>query len=128
MWLDVFPSNYITGFFQTQLMTVLYILSPGTFHSVLNSRHLHEKHLFSQPALFVAGLAAVEKLRSENPAAVEGCSATAGLSLGEYTALVFAGAMSFKDGLKVCEAAFNGQLYVSTSLIMLHSLPAISGC
>lgn len=54
-----------------------------------------------QPALFVAGLAAVEKLREENPAAVQSCSATAGLSLGEYTALVFAGAMTFKDGLKV---------------------------
>ena len=60
---------------------------------------------FLQPALFLAGLAAVEKLRGENPAAVEGCSATAGLSLGEYTALVFAGAMSFKDGLKVHLAA-----------------------
>lgn len=54
-----------------------------------------------QPALFVAGLAAVERLRAENPKAVEGCSATAGLSLGEYTALVFAGAMSFEDGIKV---------------------------
>lgn len=46
---------------------------------------------FSQPALFAAGLAAVERLRAENPAAVDGASATAGLSLGEYTALVFAG-------------------------------------
>ena len=54
-----------------------------------------------QPALFVAGLAAVEKLRGESPASVDGCSAAAGLSLGEYTALVFAGAMSFRDGLKV---------------------------
>ena len=43
----------------------------------------------------------MEKLRAENPAAVEGCSATAGLSLGEYTALVFSGAMTFKDGLRV---------------------------
>lgn len=49
----------------------------------------------------MAGLAAVEKLRSENPAAVEGAAATAGLSLGEYTALVFSGALSFEDGLKV---------------------------
>ncbi|KAK2076516.1 hypothetical protein QBZ16_001042 [Prototheca wickerhamii] len=57
--------------------------------------------VYSQPALFVAGLAAVEKLRSENPAAVEGAAATAGLSLGEYTALVFSGALSFEDGLKV---------------------------
>ena len=54
-----------------------------------------------QPALFVAGLAAVEKLRAESPATADGCSAAAGLSLGEYTALVFAGAMSFEDGLKV---------------------------
>mmetsp|Transcript_12728 Transcript_12728/g.21593 ORF Transcript_12728/g.21593 Transcript_12728/m.21593 type:complete len:534 (+) Transcript_12728:133-1734(+) len=56
---------------------------------------------FAQPALFVGGLCAVEKLRVENPAAVEGASATAGLSLGEYTALVFAGVMSFEDALKV---------------------------
>lgn len=55
----------------------------------------------SQPALFVAGLAAVEKLRAEDPAAVKTCSATAGLSLGEYTALVFAGVLSFEDALKV---------------------------
>jgi [acyl-carrier-protein] S-malonyltransferase len=49
----------------------------------------------------VAGLAAVEKLRADSPGSVEGCSATAGLSLGEFTALVFAGTMTFKDGLKV---------------------------
>lgn len=55
----------------------------------------------SQPALFVAGLAAVEKLRAEDAAVVERCSAAAGLSLGEYCALVFAGALSFEDGLKV---------------------------
>ena len=54
-----------------------------------------------QPALFVAGLAAAEKLRGESPAAMDGCSVAAGLSLGEYTALVFAGALSFRDGLKV---------------------------
>lgn len=58
----------------------------------------------SQPALFVAGLAAVEKLRSEDPAAVEACEGAAGLSLGEYTALVFAGAMSFEEGLRVVKA------------------------
>ena len=55
----------------------------------------------SQPALFVAGLAAVEKLRAENPSLVESASACAGLSLGEYCALVFSGALSFDDGLKV---------------------------
>ena len=54
----------------------------------------------AQPALYVAGLAAVEKLRREDPALVASCSAAAGLSLGEYCALVFAGALSFEDGLK----------------------------
>ena len=34
--------------------------------------------------------------------------ATAGLSLGEYTALVFAGAMSFDDGLRVVQARGRG--------------------
>lgn len=55
----------------------------------------------SQPAIYVASLAAVEKLR-----AMEGdeglvADVCAGLSLGEYTALAFAGAMSFEDGLKL---------------------------
>jgi [acyl-carrier-protein] S-malonyltransferase len=57
----------------------------------------------SQPALFVAGLAAVEKLRVDDPALVDSCSAAAGLSLGEYTALAFAGAISFEDGLRVVQ-------------------------
>lgn len=55
----------------------------------------------SQPALFVCTFAALEKLKAENPEAVENCSIAAGLSLGEYTALTFAGAMSFEDGLRV---------------------------
>ncbi|MDA1015684.1 MAG: ACP S-malonyltransferase [Planctomycetota bacterium] len=55
----------------------------------------------SQPAIYVASLAALEMLRAEQSSLVESCSLTAGLSLGEYTALVFAGVMSFEDGLKV---------------------------
>src|SRR5262245_17403214 len=57
----------------------------------------------SQPAIFVGGLAALEVLKASEPAAIETCIASAGLSLGEYTALVFAGAMSFRDGLKVVQ-------------------------
>lgn len=57
----------------------------------------------SQPAIFVTSLAALEMLRAENPQAVESCEITAGLSLGEYTALVFAGALSFADALRVVE-------------------------
>jgi [acyl-carrier-protein] S-malonyltransferase len=55
----------------------------------------------SQPAIFVASLAALESLKQSEPAAADDVVATAGLSLGEYTALVFAGAMSFADGLAV---------------------------
>jgi [acyl-carrier-protein] S-malonyltransferase len=57
----------------------------------------------SQPAIFVTSLAALEMLRAENPQAVDSCQITAGLSLGEYTALVFAGAMNFADALRVVE-------------------------
>lgn len=59
--------------------------------------------IYSQPALFVASLAALEKLRADRPDVVLGCEMAAGLSLGEYTALTFAGAMSFEDGLKVVQ-------------------------
>ncbi len=55
----------------------------------------------SQPAIYVASLAAMERLDAENPNAVDSCIVTAGLSLGEYTALAFAGALSFIDGLRV---------------------------
>jgi [acyl-carrier-protein] S-malonyltransferase len=55
----------------------------------------------SQPAIFVASLAALESLNAKEPGAVEGCQGAAGLSLGEYTALVFAGTMDFAAGLEV---------------------------
>lgn len=55
----------------------------------------------SQPALFVTSLAALESLKTTDPAMLDACQGTAGLSLGEYTALAFAGAMSFADGLRV---------------------------
>jgi [acyl-carrier-protein] S-malonyltransferase len=55
----------------------------------------------SQPAIFVASLAALEDLKAKQPEVVAGCSGAAGLSLGEYTALVFAGALDFETGLRV---------------------------
>lgn len=58
----------------------------------------------SQPAIFVASLAALEQLKASSPNALNDAVATAGLSLGEYTALVFAGALSFDDGLRVVQA------------------------
>ena len=59
----------------------------------------------SQPAIFVASMAAVEKLRAdEGDAAVDAADVACGLSLGEYTALAFAGAISFEDGVRITKA------------------------
>lgn len=55
----------------------------------------------SQPAIFVASLAALESIRGEADVPEANCVAAAGLSLGEYTALVFSGALSFTDGLRL---------------------------
>jgi [acyl-carrier-protein] S-malonyltransferase len=59
--------------------------------------------VYSQPALFVTSLAALESLRAQSPEVVLGCEAAAGLSLGEYTAMVFAGVMDFEDGLSLVQ-------------------------
>jgi [acyl-carrier-protein] S-malonyltransferase len=55
----------------------------------------------SQPAIFVASLAALESLRHSDSGAVAACEAAAGLSLGEFTALTFAEALTFADGLRL---------------------------
>jgi [acyl-carrier-protein] S-malonyltransferase len=57
----------------------------------------------SQPAIFVASLAALEMLKADSPDVVNDCRMAGGLSLGEYTALVFAGALTFADGLRVVQ-------------------------
>ncbi len=57
----------------------------------------------SQPALFVTSLAALESLRAESPDLALSCEAAAGLSLGEYTAMVLAGVMQFEDGLALVQ-------------------------
>lgn len=57
----------------------------------------------SQPAIYVASLAALEQLRQESPEVVAGAEFAAGLSLGEYTALTFAGALSFADGVRLVQ-------------------------
>ena len=64
--------------------------------------------VYSQPALFVGALAALEMLKEVKPELVASATHTAGLSLGEYTALVFADAMTFEDGLRVVQR--RGQL------------------
>jgi len=62
-------------------------------------RELLDKTANTQPALFVTSLALVEALKAEGklPAA----AMVAGHSLGELTALVAGGAMSFEEGLRL---------------------------
>ncbi|KAK9280528.1 hypothetical protein L1049_014220 [Liquidambar formosana] len=59
--------------------------------------------VLSQPAIYVTSLAAVEVLRAREGGQqiIDSVDVTCGLSLGEYTALAFAGAFSFEDGLKL---------------------------
>ena len=59
--------------------------------------------VYSQPALFVTSLAALELLKSTSAPVVTACQATAGLSLGEYTALTFARAIEFEEALRVVQ-------------------------
>lgn len=62
---------------------------------------------FAQLAVMVSSLAALEQLREERPRAIENCVATAGFSLGEITALVFAGALPFDKALKLVQIRAN---------------------
>ncbi|CAE8600685.1 unnamed protein product [Polarella glacialis] len=62
-----------------------------------------EETRYCQPAMFIAGLAGLEKLRQEREEAVTRFQFTAGLSLGEYTALCAAGVFTFEDGLKIVQ-------------------------
>jgi [acyl-carrier-protein] S-malonyltransferase len=57
----------------------------------------------SQPAIFVASLAALESLPTNDASAEASCVAAAGLSLGEYSALVYAGALTFVNGLRLVQ-------------------------
>ncbi|CAF0981576.1 unnamed protein product [Adineta ricciae] len=60
--------------------------------------------LYAQPAIYVTSLAAVQKLKAEDQKVVENCVVAAGFSVGEITALVFAGCMTYEDGLRLIKA------------------------
>lgn len=58
---------------------------------------------YCQPIMLIAGLAALDLLQENKPEVVERPQAVAGLSSGEYTALVAAGILSFEDGLRLVQ-------------------------
>ena len=79
----------------------------------------------SQPAIFVASLAALEALRAEQPEVVAQCQGAAGLSLGEYTALVFAGSLDFESGLRVVQR--RGQAMQAAALASPSGMTTVIG-
>jgi len=80
---------------------------------------------FCQPALFVGGLAGVEKLRAEREEAVLRPQCVAGLSLGEYTALCFAGVLSFEDGLRLVK--LRGEAMQEAAAVGKQCMVSIAG-
>ena len=66
-----------------------------------------------QPAIFLVGSAVMRALESEGRLKRSEVAFAAGLSLGEYTALAWAGAISFEDGL--CLVARRGEAMQAAS-------------
>ncbi|MDA8745904.1 ACP S-malonyltransferase [Rubripirellula amarantea] len=58
---------------------------------------------YSQPALFTVGMAAARVLEQTEPDRIKSIGAAAGLSLGEYTAVCFAGGLDFADALRLVQ-------------------------
>lgn len=75
----------------------------------------------AQPALFAVGVAVWRALAKQG----HQLSGAAGLSLGEYTALVAAGAMDFADGLRV--VAERGRLMQDAAVARAGGMVAVIG-
>lgn len=56
---------------------------------------------------------ALEKLKLTEPNIVENCSVALGLSLGEYSALCFAGCLTYEDGVKLTSIRGKAMQYAS---------------
>jgi len=84
-----------------------------------------EETRYCQPAMFIAGLAAVEKLRAEKEEAATRFQVAAGLSLGEYTALCVAGVFSFEDGLKLVK--LRGEAMQEAATIGKQAMLSVAG-
>ncbi len=79
----------------------------------------------SQPAIFVASLAALESLKATDPDLVASAAGAAGLSLGEYTALAFAGSIDFETGLKVVRR--RGQAMQAAAVAVPSGMTSVLG-
>ncbi|VEL21641.1 unnamed protein product [Protopolystoma xenopodis] len=86
------------------------------------------KTVHCQPAIYITSLAAAFKLRTEDPKLVENCVAVAGFSSGEIAALVFAGSLTFEEGLSLIQTRSQAMQSASTrvsggmaSIFLSHS-------
>mmetsp|Transcript_100522 Transcript_100522/g.183747 ORF Transcript_100522/g.183747 Transcript_100522/m.183747 type:complete len:475 (-) Transcript_100522:99-1523(-) len=84
-----------------------------------------EETRYCQPAMFIAGLAGVEKLKGEKLEAVTRAQVMAGLSLGEYTALCAAGVFSFKDGLELVK--LRGEAMQEAAAVGKQAMLSVAG-
>ncbi|XP_074112176.1 malonyl-CoA-acyl carrier protein transacylase beg [Cotesia typhae] len=66
---------------------------------------------FNQPATILTSLAALEKIWEDNSFATENCIAAAGYSVGELTALIFSGALTIEDGIRLAGIRGAGMQY-----------------
>merc|ERR1711920_1050650 len=84
-----------------------------------------EETEFCQPAMFIARLAGVEKLRQDSPDKVDRFQACAGLSLGEYTALCAAGVFTFEDDLKLVK--LRGEAMQEAAAVGKQAMLSVAG-
>jgi len=80
---------------------------------------------FSQPALFVHSFAALKQLEADRPAVWDDVTHTAGLSLGEYTAVAATGGFSFEDGVRLVQA--RGQAMQAASNAVASGMSSVIG-
>lgn len=82
-------------------------LDKDTPEKILNSAR------FCQPAVLVTNLAAVEKLYAIDPTIMENCIAMAGFGVGEISALIVSGAITFDDGVHLVKIRSEAAEYCS---------------
>ncbi|TWU43863.1 Malonyl CoA-acyl carrier protein transacylase [Novipirellula aureliae] len=80
---------------------------------------------FCQPALFVVGMAAADALAIERPEWIDSIKSTAGLSLGEYTSVCFAGGMRFEDAVAVVKR--RGEAMQAASDVVESGMASVVG-
>lgn len=74
---------------------------PLSEHCFTGSEEVLNRTDVCQPGIFLVSVATMEVLRDEGRVEPADFMAAAGLSLGEYTALWYAGAVDFEDGLRL---------------------------